>query len=204
MLPLWIRAYRLIVAGIGVVALWWQWRQHDDPHFWSSFAHQSSLVASVVLLLGALVFARWQNPAWWDALRGATLIAMLLVATANTLLLDGSVNPFDAIESTWASSVLLQLMPIVMLLDLLIVPLGPRTSPWSALLYLVYPLIYLGWFLQNGEQDGWYPYDFIDHRTYANGYAGVAFVCGALLVLAAFASLLIVSYSRLRRVPAIT
>ncbi|MCA9833895.1 MAG: Pr6Pr family membrane protein [Thermomicrobiales bacterium] len=201
MLPTWIRAYRLIFGLLALVAVWWNWQEFDDPRFTSFFTHQSSALAGVVLLLGALIYARVQNPPWWDVIRGIAVIAMLVTGIVYALLLDGLYNPFTGSDHTWASSVMHQLMPIVMLLDILIVPLGARTSRWVAAIFLVYPLSYLGWFLWHGTKDEWYPYDFIDHRTYDNGYAGVCITCGMLIVLFVVIGLLIISYSRLRRMP---
>lgn len=95
-----------------------------------------------------------------------------------------------------------QLIPIVMLLDIIIVPIGPRTPKWTVIVYLVYPLAYLGWFLYSGNQHGWYPYDFVNPNAYANGYAGVAITCGGLLLAFIVIGLIIIGYSKLRRTPA--
>lgn len=86
-----------------------------------------------------------------------------------------------------------------MLLDILIVPLGVYTKRWTALLYPLYPLAYLGWFLVRGNQNGWYPYDFVNHTAYSNGYTGVATTCGGLLIVFLIVGSGIISYSRMRR-----
>lgn len=201
MLPSWIRLYRLFFGVFVLYAIIWNMREKNDPYFWNFFTNQSGLIGAIVLVLGALVFTKVRNPEWWDVVRGIAVISMLVTGIVYATLLDGLYNPFDTSVHTWASSVLHQLLPIVMLLDILIVPLGPRTKRWTAFLYPLYPLTYLAWFLIRGEQNGWYPYDFVDHNTYSNGYTGVAVTCGGLLVVFIIIGLGIISYSRMRRMP---
>lgn len=201
MLPIWIRAYRLLIGILVIYALYWNFYEKDDPRFWSFFTNQSSLIAGIVLILGALLFSHISNPRWWDVIRGIAVISMLVTGIVYAVLLDGFYNPFTTTEHTWASSVMHQLLPIVMLLDILIVPLGHRSPRWTAFIYPLYPLAYLGWFLYRGNQNGWYPYDFVDHTTYSNGYTGVAITCGGLLAVFIVIGLAIISYSRMRRFP---
>lgn len=201
MLPGWIRAYRLLFGLFALYAIFWNMREKNDQYFWNFFTNQSSLICGVVLLIGAVYFARVNNPPWWDVIRGIAVILMLVTGVVYAALLGGVYNPFTTTEHTWASSVMHQLLPIVMLLDILIVPLGARTPRWTAIIYPIYPLLYLGWFLIRGNQNGWYPYDFVNHTTYANGYTGVAITCGALLVVFLIVGIAIISYSRVRRLP---
>ena len=201
MLPSWIRLYRLFFGVIALYAIIWNIREKDDQYFWNFFTNQSSLISGVVLILGAFFFANVKNPEWWDVIRGIAVISMLVTGIVFATLLGGVYNPFTTTGHTWASSVMHQLLPIVMLLDILIAPLGGRTKRWTALLYPIYPLFYLGWFLYRGNQNLWYPYGFIDHNTYPNGYTGVATTCGALLIVFIIVGLAIISYSRMRRMP---
>jgi hypothetical protein len=201
MFPSWIRGYRLLFGLIALYAIVWNLRDQNDQYFWNFFTNQSSLIAGVVLILGATVFARFNNPGWWDVMRGIAVISMLVTGVVYAVLLDGLYNPLTTTEHTWASSVMHQLLPIVMLVDILIVPLGPRTPRWTVLLYPAYPLSYLGWCLVRGAQNGWYPYGFVDYQTYSNGYTGVATTCGALLVVFLLVGIGIIHYSRMRRMP---
>lgn len=201
MLPSWIRAYRLLFGFIALYAIVWNIREKDDQYFWNFFTNQSSLIAGTVLVLGAFFFARLDNPEWWDVMRGVAVISMLVTGSVYALLLGGVYNPFTTTEHTWASSVMHQLLPIVMLIDILIMPLNPRTPRWTAFLYPIYPLTYLAWFLVRGTQNGWYPYDFVNYTTYSNGYTGVATTCGVLLMVFIIIGMGIIGYSRLRRMP---
>ena len=202
MLPIWIRLYRLVFGIIALTAVTWSYFDSDDPYFWRFFTNQSGLLAGLVLVFGAVVWAKFRNPQWWDVARGIAVISMLLTGVVYAALLDGLYNPFTTTEHTWAASVLHQLMPIVMSLDILIIPLGHRTKRWTALLYPLYPLVYLGISLDYGDRNGWYPYDFIDPTTYDNGYVGVSTTCAALLVAFIIIGLGIITYSRWRMIPA--
>lgn len=201
MLPSWIRLYRLFFGVLAFYAIVWNLLRTENPNFWNLFTNQSSFISGAVLILGALFFPRIKNPAWWDVIRGTAVISMLVTGVVFATLLGGLYNPFATTEHVWASSVMHQLLPMVMLLDILIVPLGGRTKWWTALLYPVYPLLYLGWSLVRGSRIGWYPYDFVNHTTYDNGYIGVTITCGALLIIFLIVGLGIINYSRMRRMP---
>lgn len=201
MLPRWIRAYRLVFGLLVAYAIVYNLTNLDDPKFWNMFTNQSNLIVGIVLVLGATVFARYRNSAWWDVIRGIAVISILVTGIVYAALLGGVYNPFSTEEHTWASSVMHQLMPIVMLLDIIIVPLGPRTPRWIVVFYLTYPLAYLGWFLVSGDNNGWYPYDFVNPNEYSNGYTGVLTTCGALLLVFIVIGLVIIWYSRIRRTP---
>lgn len=156
MLPSWIRAYRLIFGLTALYAIYYNLTHLDDPYFWNFFTNQSNLLAGIVLILGSLVYARHLNPAWWDVIRGVAVISLMVTGIVYAVLLEGVYNPLSTDDHTWASSVMHQLIPIVMVLDIIIVPLGPRTPRWTVALYLIYPLFYLGWFLMRGTTTGWY------------------------------------------------
>jgi len=54
---------------------------------------------------------------------------------------------------------------------------------YDPLLWLIYPLFYLGLVLVRGKMSGFYPYPFLDAKTL--GYAGVAANTAGLLVVCA-------------------
>lgn len=203
MLPFWIRACRLIFGLTALYAVYYNLIRLDDPEFWNLFTNQSNLIAGIVLILGGLVFARYRNPAWWDVIRGVAVISILVTGIVYATLLGGVYNPFTTDEHTWASSAMHQLIPLVMLLDIIIVPLAPRTPRWTVVFYIIYPLAYLAWSLIRGSDTGWYPYDFVNPNEYGNGYVGVITTCGALLVVFVIIGLAIIGYSHVRRTPGI-
>lgn len=172
MLPWWIRLFRFGFGLLAIVAVFKNFVDLDDPNFWRFFTNQSNFLAGVVLILGAVVFARRRSPLWWDVVRGTAVLMMLITGVVYALLLDGVYNPFDG-SHRWASSVMHQLMPIVMVLDILLVPLHRSVPMWSTFLLAVYPLAYLSYTLWYGYTTHWFPYDFLDPEV-NGGVDGVA------------------------------
>jgi len=195
MVPAWVRIYRLVFGLIALYAVYNNYREFDDPHFWDFFTNQSNILAGVVLLLGSVVLIRRDHGLLWDLVRGSAVISMLVTGLVYGLLVGSFYNPFDG-SVIWSSSVLHQLMPIVMLLDLLLVPLSRRVPWWSVIFFVTFPLIYLGVSLERGDRTGWYPYDFIDPTTYDSGMSGVVQTSVGLLAAFILLGALLIGYSR--------
>lgn len=181
MLPGWIRFSRLVFGILAIVAVFKNYVDLDEEHFWHFFTNQSSLLSGIVLILGSLVFKRRRSPLAWDIVRGTAVMMMLTTGLVYAVLLDGVYNPLDG-SHPWPSSVMHQLLPIVMLLDILLVPLHRTVPTWSMSFFTVYPLAWLGFTIWYGNDAGWYPYDFLDPET-GGGVSGVAITVG-LMVLA--------------------
>lgn len=194
-LPPWVRFFRLIAGVLALIAVWRnRVEHHDDPYFFDYFTNQSNIIAGIVLILGGYVFARRNAPRWWDYIRGSAVMMMVTTGAVFALLLGGLYNPFgDAYP--WWDSVLHQLIPIVMVVDLLIAPLGRRVAWWAIGIFMVYPLAYLGLALVRGADSGWYPYDFMDPDQ-NGGYAGVATTIGMLTVGFLLISAAVIVFSR--------
>lgn len=182
MLPWWIRLFRLVFGTLAVVAVFRNYINLDDPYFWRFFTNQSNLLAGVVLILGALIFRRRRSPLWWDIVRGTAVLMLLITGVVYATLLGGIYNPFDG-SHRWESSVLHQLMPMVMLFDLLLVPLHRSVPMWTMLLFTVYPLAWLGYTMWYGFETSWYPYSFLDPAL-NNGVDGV--IITIILLVTAF------------------
>lgn len=194
-LPHWVRAFRIVFGVLALIAVWRnRVRNHDDIHFFDLFTNQSNIIAGVVLVLGGTILARRDAPLWWDYVRGSAVMMMVTTGAVYALLLGGIYNPFGDAHP-WMSSVLHQLIPIVMVVDLLITPLGRRVA-WSGMLvFTVYPLAYLGTSLWRGARTGWYPYDFLDPRA-NGGYDGVAITIGMLFLGFVAISAGVIAFSR--------
>lgn len=175
----WIRLYRLAFGMLALIAVSKNYVDLDETHFWHFFTNQSSLLSGIVLILGATLFARHRSPLAWDVIRGTAAMMMLLTGVVYAVLLDGVYNPFDG-SHRWPSSVMHQLMPVVMLLDILIVPLHRTVPMWSMSFFSIYPLGWLGFTLWYGNDSGWYPYDFLDPAE-AGGWNGVGITIGVMV-----------------------
>ena len=91
------------------------------------------------------------------------------------------------LDLVWVDVVLHKLFPVVVVLDWLVDPPMVRLTNRDALLWLVYPIVWVVVTLVRGAADGWYPYPFLDPAK--GGYGTVAVVVIAItigfLVLAA-------------------
>lgn len=180
MLPGWIRLYRLAFGILAILAVFRNYVTLDNPNFWRLFTNQSSLIAGVVLVLGALVFMRRKPPLAWDVIRGTAVMMMLTTGVVYAALLGGLYNPFGDAHP-WPSSVMHQLLPIVMVIDILVVPLHRSVPMWAMSFFTIYPLAWLGVTLVYGADSGWYPYDFLDPAE-GGGAVGVAITVGLMVI----------------------
>jgi hypothetical protein len=165
---------------LALVAVFTNYVDLDEEHFWHFFTNQSSLLAGIVLVLGGTVFTHRHSPLAWDIMRGTAVMMMLTTGVVYAVLLDGVYNPFDG-SHRWPSSVMHQLLPVVLLVDILLVPLHRSVPMWSMSFFTVYPLGWLGFTLWYGNDGGWYPYDFLNPDT-GGGVTGVAITIGAMVI----------------------
>lgn len=128
---------------------------------------------------------------------------MMMVTTGvvYAILVGGLYNPFGNAHP-WLSSVLHQLMPIVMVLDLLIVSLIRRLTWWGLLAFSIYPVLYLGYSIWYGTSTGWYPYGFLNPAS-NGGPAGVAITVVLLMIGFIILSGLVIIHSRITGEPSV-
>ena len=190
--PLWVRTYRLAFAVLAIVAVIRKYFLDDDPlgNYLSAFTTQSNVIAAAVLLGGALLGADVLASLRWDRIRGAAVTYLVTTFFVYGFLLGGFTNPFTTTRN-WTHTVVHQIIPAVMLLDLLIRPFVHRLKWRDAFSWTVYPILFLAYSLIRGAIIDWYPYDFINPRE-VGGYDGVAlyslgiaagFLCFAFLVV---------------------
>lgn len=151
----------------------------DPVNFFSYFTIQNNILVAATLLLSAVAVASGTNDRL-DTLRAAVTAYILVVGIGFSLLLanlEGQV--LTAVP--WDNTVLHYLMPVVMLIDFLIDRPRRRLSFRRALLWLLYPVVYVAYSLIRGAVTGWYPYPFLDPTI--NGYARVAITVFGLLFL---------------------
>jgi hypothetical protein len=142
--------------------------QFDPTRFYAYFTIQSNLIGIVALLWA---FRRRNAPPSrrLDLFRGAA--AAYLTATFFVVIFflqDVDVE----LQVPWIDAVLHRIFPVIVVLDWLIDPPDTRLRFRDALLWLIYPLVWLGFTLVRGAADGWYPYPFLDPAN--GGYGTVA------------------------------
>jgi hypothetical protein len=145
-------------------------------NFFSYFTIQSDVIGAAVFLVGA---ARWRSERspGFDLVRGASVLSLTVTLVVFALLLSGT-DVDTAIP--WVNSVVHQIFPIVVIADWFIDPPVRRIGFRQGLVWLVYPLAWLGYTLVRGPIAGWYPYPFLDPAN--GGYGTVAVYVIAILI----------------------
>lgn len=166
----WVRFYRLAFAVLTLIAVAAQLQKSPNIiNFFSFFTIQSNVIGALVLLVAAILVPKGTRN--WALIRGAAVIFLVLTGVIyNTLLVDITAELQTTIP--WVNNVLHIVMPIVMLVDLMIVPLSHRLQWREATIWAVYPLMYLVYSLVRGHFVDWYPYPFLDPGR-DGGYASV-------------------------------
>jgi len=138
-------------------------------NFFSFFTIQSNILASVILILGALLLFA-DKPGIHALWRGAATLYMAVTGIVFALLLSGlDAGVLTAVP--WDNTVLHYIMPIAVFGDWLMDRPKQQIRFKQALVWLVYPIAYLVYSLVRGHFVGWYPYPFLDASE--KGYATV-------------------------------
>ena len=151
----------------------------NPVNFFSYFTIQSNLIGAAVLLYlavrgGAIRSGRVD---WW---RGAACVYLTVTFFVVIVLLEAT---DVGLQLAWVDVVLHKLVPVVVVADYLIDPPTTRLSISDGLLWLVYPLAWLGYTMIRGPIAEWYPYPFLDPAD--GGYGPVAVTVVAILVAGA-------------------
>lgn len=160
--------------------------QYDPTRFYAYFTIQSNLIGIVALLWA---FRRRNAPPsrGLDLFRGAAA-AYLTVTFFVVIFFLQDVDV--QLQVPWIDAVLHRVFPVIVVLDWLIDPPDTRLRYRDALLWLTYPLVWLGFTLVRGAADGWYPYPFLDPAN--GGYGSVAvMVVGTIIGFLALSALYI-------------
>jgi hypothetical protein len=171
-----VRAYRVAGAALIVVALVyiiWDRGGSDTfslADFFSYFTVLSNCIAAVVLAVEGLWPGRDTGDRW-QMVRGAAVLYMAITGVVYAVLL----SDIDVQTPGFSNTVLHQVMPVVMVLDWLFEPTWVRLRFERALVWLVFPVLYLVYTLVRGPIADWYPYPFIDPDRH--GYGRVAGNC---------------------------
>ena len=157
-----VRWFRLGFAILGLTAVIVQLMKSTNvANFFSFFTIQSNIIGIVMLFIGA-IWAPRETRNWSLARGGAAIYLMLTGVIYNTLLVDIT----ESLQTTipWVNDVLHKILPIVMLVDLVVVPMANRIRWREATVWVVYPILYLVYSLIRGAIVDWYPYPFLDPR----------------------------------------
>ena len=192
-------AVLLVLAAIVVQAIVLaQADRFDATRFFAFFTIQSNLIGVAAF---AWLLANGDRPRSraLELLRGAAAVYLTVTFVVVILLLsDVDVQ----LQVNWAEFTLHKLFPIVVVLDWLVDPPRVSLGVRDAVIWLVYPLIWVGLTVGRGAADGWYPYPFLDPAN--GGYAAVVIAVAGItigFVLLAFGTVAI-GNARRRAIPA--
>ena len=148
--------------------------------FFSYFTVQTNILAALVLT----AFAIKTGPEEWlvhPFVRSAVATYILMVG----IIYDTVLRLLEPLQNmlSFTNLVMHYAMPLAYLAFWLTCVRKAGLRWYDPLLWLIYPLFYLGFVLVRGKMSGFYPYPFIDAKTL--GYAGVAANTAGLLVVCA-------------------
>lgn len=167
--------------------------------FFSYFTIQTNILAALVLTAFAIK-ASLDEWLVHPFVRSAVAVYIAMVGIIYHTLLRHLWAPKGA--QWFADTALHTVMPVCYLVFWFTCVRKAGLRWYDPLLWLIYPLFYLGFVLVRGKMSGFYPYPFIDAKTL--GYAGVAAnTAGLLIVCAALGGLLVaIGWWLARRQPA--
>ncbi|HKX72883.1 MAG TPA: Pr6Pr family membrane protein [Candidatus Saccharimonadales bacterium] len=143
------------------------------------FTNISNIFASVVFIFSALYLVKHRKPSPRDdIIRGAATLYMAVTGLVYVTLLSGEDL---GLLMPWVNIVTHIIMPVAVIADWLFQPPLSKITFKRALLWLIFPGVYLVYSLIRGSIVGWYPYPFLNPEK-VDGYGGVAVYCAAILV----------------------
>jgi hypothetical protein len=143
------------------------------------------LTAPTVPLTGTARFAA-------PNVRTAAAVYIAIVGIVYVLVLQELWNPQGA--QALADLILHKLVPILYVGYWLVFEPHGRVRWRAALMWLIYPALYLAYSLVRGAMTGWYPYPFLDVGTI--GYARVVVQSGLLLAVFLVMSALVIGLDK--------
>jgi hypothetical protein len=202
--PAWIGGYRIFFGLLTLTAIGYQFAlrasqgSFDPVNFFSFFTIQSNLFAAAVLLVAGMRRNRGEHGSvTWDLARGAAVVYLATTGVVYGLLLTGYTDALQT-ATPWVNTVLHRIVPLVIVVDWMLCPPSRHIPFRQALVWIIYPIVYLAYTLARGPVVGWYPYPFLDPRG-AGGYLAVAAYCAAITAgFLVFSSITVVIGRRVR------
>lgn len=149
-------------------------------NFFSYFTILSNIFAASIFIVSALMVMGGLKMKVLVMLRGAATLYMIVTGLVFAVLLAG-IEGATLTAVPWDNIVLHYIIPLAVVGDWLIDPPKKRIDFRKALVWLIFPIIYVVYSLVRGAMVGWYPYPFLNPAT--NGYIGIALTSVAIAVL---------------------
>ncbi len=179
-------ALRLLMAAAVVAAILTQLANtvslgFSVANFFSFFTIQSNIIGVVAVSTAALATGAARGSVWLSQLRGAATLYMGITGMIFSLLLSGAdvQTPIP-----WVNSVLHYVFPLFIVIDWLVDRSVRPLTFRQGLVFLSYPVAYLGYTMIRGPIVDWYPYPFLDPRDHGYLFVAVMSVFVAVVGLA--------------------
>ena len=150
-------------------------------NFFSYFTVESNLIAVMILLISAVSSAGKNQSQRIVMLRGSSTLNMIVVGIVFSILLAGLDAQLTAVP--WDNTVLHYIMPIYVALDWIFDLPNQRIDFKRALLWMVFPIVFVAYSLIRGHFANWYPYPFLNPDE--RGYFAVAITSAVIAIGAA-------------------
>ena len=164
----------------------------NPTRFFAYFTIQSNIIGVVVFAWLVASRDRPRSRAL-ELARGAAAVYLTVTFFVVIALLSGA---DVALQLAWVDFVLHKLFPVVVVADWLIDPPQVRLGIRDALVWLVYPIIWVVLTMIRGALDGWYPYPFLDPAL--GGYGQVVVTAAAIAVGFVLLAFLFVALGNIR------
>ena len=152
----------------------------NPGNFFSFFTIESNIFAFMMFLVSAFFVFAGKKSKKLDFFRGAATLYMIVTGIVFAVLLSG----LEGVQLTalpWDNAVLHYIIPIAVAFDWIIDPPSRRISFRRGLLWLIFPLAYLGYSLIRGPIAQWYPYPFLNPTH--GGYGQIAITSLVILIV---------------------
>ena len=156
---------------------------------------QNNILASLALILGALVLASGKRSKGVEAFRAFATLFMVVVGVGFAILLAG-LQGVALTAVPWDNTVLHYIIPVAIVVDFLIDPPKLRFKFGRTLVWLTYPVAYLVYTMVRGSITGWYPYPFLNPAKTSS--VELISTIAALLVLGVLLTWALAAYSKRR------
>lgn len=197
--------YRLFFMALGLAALgtvlYLDTQKPDTnlANFFSFFTIEANLLAAFSFLVNGIAALRSNERNRFVMLRGFATLAMTLTGIIYFLLLRGLEEQLQ-IPVPWVNTVLHYVIPLATLVDWLLVP--PRAVNFrQALIWVLFPALYVPYSLVRGAIVNWYPYPFLNAKV--QSYGSIAVTCVVMLVGLVGLAVLLAARTRIGQQPRI-
>lgn len=162
----------------------------NSVNYLSYFTIQSSVIGMAALVTAAASWRRGGG-ASIDMLRGAATVYLTVTLVVFSPLLPGTAVDLSI---SWVGIVLHGIFPVAVIIDWIVLPPLTQIRFRDSILWLAYPVLWVGFTMLRGPVAGWYPYPLLDPAN--GGYGAVAGSLAAMLSLGIVLCAVVAALSR--------